>query len=152
MSAGLLAGRVIARRVVLVAGLVAVVIGTFLPWLRSGRVDRNSYAAGDALRQLEKLPTAVGYLLDAWPFLALLCALAAAAAVLNRMPVAAVAGGVAAAVAGSVSGYVIARASGSLVRPVFSGPITTLTGSCVVLVTVLTSLVGTRSNSRQRPT
>jgi hypothetical protein len=148
----MLAGRVIARRVVLVAGLVVMVIGTFLPWLRSGRVDRNSYAAGDALRRLEKLPAAVGYLLDAWPFLALLCALAAAAAVLNRMPIAAVAGVVAAAVAGSVSGYVIARASGSLVRPVFFGPITTLTGSCVVLVTVLTLFLGTRSDARKLPT
>lgn len=142
----------IARRVAMVTGLVVVVIGTFLPWLRSGRVDRNSYAAGDALRQLEKLPAVVGYLLDAWPFLALLCAAAVAAAVLDRMPIAAVTGAVAAAAAGSVSGYVLAKASDSLVRPVFPGPITTLTGSCIVLVTVLTLFLGTRSNARQLPT
>jgi hypothetical protein len=33
-------------------GLVAIVIGTFLPWLRSGTQDRNSYQAGGAVAVL----------------------------------------------------------------------------------------------------
>ena len=34
------------------AGLVVLMIGTFLPWLESGRVSRNSYAGDSALREL----------------------------------------------------------------------------------------------------
>jgi hypothetical protein len=132
---------VISRLVAFVAGLAAVVAGTFLPWLRSGTVDRSSYSAGDVLRRIEALPTALGFLLDVWPFLSLACAAAAALAVLRVDRGALTVGAICAVTAGTTSAVVLVRGSTGLVRPVSTGPLVTLAGATVVFVTVLISLV-----------
>lgn len=55
-------------------GLIVMLTGTFLPWLRSGTARRNSYAASGLLRRLLDVPGWRSVLLHAWPFLALICA------------------------------------------------------------------------------
>lgn len=137
-------------RSVLLAGLAAIVAGTFLPWLRSGTVDRNSYSAGDVLRRIEQLPSALGFLMDVWPFLSLACAAAAALALL-RIDLAALAvAGVCAVVAGTTSAMVLVRGSSGLVRAVSTGPLVTLIGSVLVFVTVLVSATRIQLGVRRR--
>lgn len=140
-----------AWRVVLVAGLAALLAGTFLPWLRSGTVERNSYSAGDVLRQIAQLPSALDFLMDVWPFLSLACAVAAALALLRiDLPALAVSG-VCAVVAGATSGVVLVRGSSGLVRAVSTGPLVTLIGSVLVFVTVLVSSARIRREPRRLP-
>ena len=50
-------------------GLVTIVLGTFLPWLRSGTHERNSYQAGGAVRRLVEPSATVDHLLALWPFI-----------------------------------------------------------------------------------
>lgn len=114
--------------------------GTFLPWLRSGTVERNSYAAGDALRRVEHLPAALGALLDGWPFLSFLCAVAAALLLLGARGWALGLGAFCAVVAGAVAGVVLARGSGGLVRAESTGPVVTLTGVGLISVSVILSV------------
>ena len=124
----------------LLVGLAAIVVGTFLPWLRSGTVDRNSYRAGDLLRRIEQLPAALGFLLNVWPFLSLACA-AAAALVLLRIDWAGLTvAAVCAVVAGTTSGVVLVRGSSGLVRAISTGPLLSLIGSVLVFATVLVSV------------
>src|SRR5882757_5448458 len=56
------------------AGLVTLVVGTFLPWLRSGEVRRNSYTSFGLLRRLIGFPGPAEPLLRAWPLLGAVCA------------------------------------------------------------------------------
>lgn len=140
-----------ALRSVLLAGLAAIVAGTFLPWLRSGTVDRNSYRAGDMLRRIEQLPTALGFLMDVWPFLSLACAGAAALVLLRIDRAALTAAGVCAVVAGTTSAVVLVRGSSGLVRAVPTGPLLTLTGSVLTFATVLVAVARIRLGLRRRP-
>jgi hypothetical protein len=122
------------------------VVGTFLPWLRSGTVDRNSYAAGDALSQVEHLPSA---LLATWPYLSILCALAAALALVGARRWAFGLGAFCAIAAGVVSVVVLVRGSSGLVRAVSTGPGVTLIGVGVISVSVVISLAPVASRQRR---
>jgi hypothetical protein len=123
------------------AGLVVLVIGTFLPWLRSGESQRNSYAAGNALRGLIDLPGILDALVPVWPYVGLWCAAVVAAYALGLRRwaggLALVAGAVAAAVA---IGALSAQANG-FIGPCRSGPVVTLVGSVIVLGVSVWALV-----------
>ncbi len=121
----------------LCAGLAVIVIGTFLPWLRSGRATRNSYATDGAVRRLLQVDGSVDAALRAWPFLSLVCAVAVALVVIGRHRTGA---GVAAAVAlctGAVAMGALLSSSRGLLRPDATGPAVTLTGSILTLLAVL---------------
>ena len=140
-----------ARRSVLLAGLAAIVAGTFLPWLRSGTVERNSYRAGDVLRRIEQLPSALHFLMDVWPFLSLVCAAAAALALLGIDRAALTLAGLCAVVAGTTSAVVLLRGSQGLVRAVSTGPLVTLVGSVLIFATVLVSMARIQLGLGRRP-
>lgn len=125
-------------------GAAAIAIGTFLPWLRSGTVQRDSYRAGSVLRRIGELPSGVSLLFDVWRFVPLVCALAVAAAVLGRPRLGALAGVVVAAVAGTTAGGVLAVGAHSFVRPDILGPAVVLAGSALILATVLIAIVVVR--------
>jgi len=114
------------------AGLVCVVVGTFLPWLYSGSRSRNSYATGGALRRVFDVGGVADALLAAWPFVALACAAAIAALIVGLPRVAAIVGlvAVAAAIAGSIA--MLTADGNGLVRPANTGPIVTLVGALAV--------------------
>ena len=65
------------------AGIAVLVLGTFLPWLRSGRATRNSYEATGAVRRLVHPPGVLDDLFRIWPLLGAVCALAVAVYVLG---------------------------------------------------------------------
>lgn len=127
-----------ARRAVWVAGVVVLVIGTFLPWLRSGRVQRNSYElAGVGVRRLQAADW-VEVLLRGWPFLGVLWAVAVVLLILGRDRAA----GVLAAVLGVVTVlialgglYLAVRLDSSLLAGTVVGPLVTAAGALVVTLT-----------------
>jgi hypothetical protein len=118
-------------------GLVTVVVGTFLPWLRSGSVTRNSYATDGAMRRLLDSDGALGSLLAAWPFVSLACAAAIALLLLGLTRSGAVVGLIAAGSAGTVAVAVLATDSHFIVRPAPAGPTVTLGGAVLAGLAVL---------------
>jgi hypothetical protein len=127
------------------------VAGTFLPWLRSGTVDRNSYRAGDVLRRIEQLPAVLGFLMEIWRFLPLACAVAAALVLLRIDWAGLTVAAVCAVVAGTSSAVVLVRGSSGLVRAVSTGPLLSLTGSALTFATVLFSATRIELPLRRRP-
>ncbi|MDJ0767271.1 MAG: hypothetical protein QNJ12_00705 [Ilumatobacter sp.] len=69
----------VAPTLVTVAGIVTIV-GTFLPWVRSGSADRSSYATFDIVDRLGFSPDGpVGWALRLWPLVPLLVVLSVVA-------------------------------------------------------------------------
>ena len=67
-----------ARSWAIATGSVVAVIGTFLPWLRSGAADRSSYELFALVDRLGFSPDGyVGWALRLWPLVPLLFAIAA---------------------------------------------------------------------------
>lgn len=123
------------------AGLVVLMIGTFLPWLESGRVSRNSYAGDSALRELVDVGGALDAVLRAWPFVGLACAAAVALVLLGRTRTGAVLGGLAAACAAALAGWALQSPAHGVVRPAGTGPATTLIGAALSLLAALPILL-----------
>ena len=68
----------------IVVGGAAAVLGTFLPWLRSGAVDRSSYEVFDLVERLGFAPDGwFGWMLRLWPLVPLLFVFGAVAQFLS---------------------------------------------------------------------
>jgi hypothetical protein len=115
-------------------GLALVVVGTFLPWLRSGRATRNSYATDGAVRRLLEVSGAADAALRAWPFVSLLCAAAVALIVLGYPRLGIAVAALAAVSAGVVAGWALASSSRGLIQPATAGPAVTLAGAGVTVL------------------
>ena len=116
------------------AGLVTMVLGTFLPWLRSGEVQRNSYASFGVLRRLIGFHGAAEMLLRGWPLLGAVCALVVVLA---------------------VAGGALAHQPAAGVRVESLGPIVTITGTVGITaaaIVILISRMWDRRASRDRAT
>jgi predicted anti-sigma-YlaC factor YlaD len=123
-------------------GLIVTVVGTFLPWLRSGEVRRNSYTSFGLLRRLIGFPGPAELLLRAWPLLGAVCAVVVLVAVVVRPRFAAGLALLVAAWSASVAGGALAHDAVGLVRVDALGPIVTLSGgaaSAVAAILALTS-------------
>lgn len=104
-------------------------LGSFLPWLRSGHATRNSYQTDGAIDRLLELDAAPHLALRLWPFVSLACAAAIVLLVFGLLRIAAVVTLLCSVVAGAV-------AAGALVAPRVAsiavaqlGPSVTLAGS-----------------------
>jgi hypothetical protein len=131
------------------AGLVCVVIGTFLPWLYSGSRSRNSYATDGAVRRLLGVEGLGSAALAVWPFVSLACAAAVAALVVGLARTAALVGALASfgAAAGAIA-MLAANGSGTI-QPANVGPTVTLVGSIAALASISIQLLpSTRFNRR----
>jgi hypothetical protein len=117
-------------------GVVALLVGTFLPWLYSGRIGKNSYQlAGVGQRRLNT-PLWVDAMLVLWPYLGPLLAIAAVLLLVRRRRTA----GILSAAVGLTSGLVAAavvvvgaRMSSSILSVSHSGPVVTVVGSVAVI-------------------
>jgi len=136
-AAGPRTARATLARAGLCTGLAVIVVGTFLPWLRSGRATRNSYATDGAVRRLLQLDGTVDAALRAWPFLSLACAVAAALVLVGRRRIGAGVAAVVALCTGAVAAGALLSSSRGLLRPDTTGPAVTLTGSILTLLAVL---------------
>lgn len=117
--------------------VVFLVVGTFLPWIRSGRVQRNSYEiAGVGVRRLDA-GSVVGHLLQAWPYLGPLWAVVVILVILGRRRSAAAVALILAVLTGlvAVGGLVLAvRLHTGVLAGVVLGPAVTLVGAIGVAV------------------
>lgn len=115
-------------------GLVLIVIGTFLPWLRSGRVLRNSYETDGAIRRLLATEGFVHGALAVWPAVSLACAGVIALYTLGARGAGIALAAVTSLVAAAVGiGALTAPPLGSLSVQT-SGPAVTVAGSILVLL------------------
>jgi hypothetical protein len=114
-------------------GLVAVV-GTFLPWLRSGTRDRTSYEIFSLVDRLGiSQSSVVGWGLRLWPVVPFLLVLAMTLVWFPRKWITGAAVAVAAGYAGVVAVAVATASSNSLIT-VEAGPIVTLVGVVILVV------------------
>ena len=127
-----------ARLSMVCLGLVVVVIGTFLPWLRSGSVDRNSYAVGGAVRRLLPVHGAAEAALSAWPFVGLLCATAIGLILFGLVRTGAAVAAATALVCAVVSAWVLTTSGQGVIRRAALGPSTTLAGAVITVLAVIT--------------
>ncbi|HKN96310.1 MAG TPA: hypothetical protein VJX10_04260 [Pseudonocardiaceae bacterium] len=130
---------------VAVAGLAILVLGTFLPWLRSGDVLRDSYQSVGALRTLVE-GTGFGVLLNAWLMVIPACVVCVALYALRLRRVSAGLGVVVALAVGVAAGLVVAQGDdpGALIGAASAGPAVTLAGATAVLVGAIAVLAGPR--------
>ncbi|MCW2497924.1 hypothetical protein [Jatrophihabitans sp.] len=128
-------------RTVGIAGLAVTIVGTFLPWLGSGSAERNSYAAGGAVRTLMSPSRPVQDLLGLWPLLGMVAAAAVAALVLGRAVVALGLALVVAAVAGGGALAVLPMKGNRYAHVLSTGPLTTLAGATLIALAGVISLV-----------
>ena len=129
-------------RLLLCAGPAVLVIGTFLPWLRSGRTSRNSYATDGAVRRLLDVDGLTAAALRMWPFVSLLCAAAIALVLLGRVAAGAALAAVAALAAGPLASWALGAGSRGLLHAATTGPAVTLAGAILTLGGVLTCASG----------
>jgi hypothetical protein len=136
------------------AGLAVIVVGTFLPWLRSGRATHNSYQADGTVQRLLDIRGPLRTALAVWPFVGLACAAVAALFALGLRASAAVLGLVLGAGAGAVAIGVLNVRGNTFARPAHPGPIVTLTGVILLMATATLLLLGRRGadgHGRDRP-
>lgn len=138
------------------AGLGGIVLGSFLPWLRSGSATRNSYTADGLLRRTLQPGGAIPVLLHSWPYLSLGCALAAALLLAGPgyAPAAArlgaLVGLLVAAATGTVAIWALdSVASSGLVRLARVGPLVTLCSAALAALGALGGLVPSRHRQRR---
>lgn len=123
--------------VVALAGLTILIAGTFLPWLVSGEVRRNSYEIVGVINRLGLLASGPGSVLAAvWPFLGPTCILPVLAGLLRWWRTAGVLcvllGVTCAVLAGMALVLAVGRsAAGVSLDPV--GPVTVLLGSVIAI-------------------
>jgi hypothetical protein len=123
----ILIGRVAAT----IGGLVAV-LGTFLPWLRSGTRRRNSYDIFSLVDRLGFSPSSIiGWAVRLWPLAPFLLALTVTFVWFPRKWIGRAIAIVAVAYVGIVSVAVRSARSSSLIR-IESGPLVTLAGAIVL--------------------
>jgi hypothetical protein len=126
-----------------VSGLV-LVIGTFLPWVRSGAADRHSYELFGLVERLGFAPDGpIGWAIRLWPFVPLLLVTAALAMWWHRRRLGVVLGFVAALYAGGVAVAIEAAPEAGPLRIRF-GPWVTLVGAAGLLVISIVEVVRLR--------
>jgi hypothetical protein len=119
------------------AGLAVVLVGTFLPWLRSGDTLRDSYQSIDVLRVQPTPPDGpVGVLLYAWLTLIPLCSISIALYALRLRRAAALVACLVAVLAAVTSVLAVLHLGGPTDPIGFSptGPIVTLMGAAAALI------------------
>lgn len=127
--------------VVMAAGAVVTIVGTLLPWVRTGGVQRNSY---DVFVLVERLGISesdlVGYGLRRWPLVPLLVVAAVVLAWWGWPHAGAVIGIVGGVYAGGV-GATVATADAVQVVDIKAGATVTAVGAAVLLLGSITALV-----------
>ena len=124
-------------RVVATVGAAVALVGTFLPWLRSGSRRRNSY---DIFSLVERLgiseSSVVGWGLRVWPLAPLLLVSAATLQWFPRKWITGLAAAIAAAYVGGVAIAVMTATTSSLVAVEY-GPTVTLAGAVLIAIGAL---------------
>lgn len=123
------------------AGLLLVAVGTFLPWLRSGGTELQSYQVGGLMDRLAHFDDAFAVaVLRAWPAVPLVSAVCIALFTLGWTRSAAVATVLLAGPVGTVVALLAwVKGNGAIgpVEVIWAGPITTFAGSILAVAGAL---------------
>ncbi|MFC4858999.1 hypothetical protein [Actinophytocola glycyrrhizae] len=134
------------------AGLTTVGIGTFLPWVVSGTVLRDSYQSIAVIRTVGVLDgNPLALLLDAWTLLIPVITLCIVVYAVGFRRSAATISTVVAIISGTVAGFATVLGGGEDISLGISstGPVTTLIGSVLALVGVVGIFTGRRSSATE---
>ncbi|TDP91984.1 hypothetical protein EV186_108197 [Labedaea rhizosphaerae] len=125
-------------------GVVLIVVGTFLPWFRSGSTRRDSYQAIGLIRFYRLLDgSPFDPLLTVWVGLTPAITLCVVAYALGLRRTAACVAGVLAVLTGTVATVAVVQVDdGGLLGVAGTGPAVTLTGSALVLLGAIGVLAG----------
>ena len=123
------------------AGLITTLVGTFLPWLQSGGVRRNSYTSFGVLRRLIGFHGAAEATIRIWPLLGVACAIVVLVALAGLWRSAAALGLLVAAWSATVAGGALARDPVGPVRVDLLGPIVTVLGSTATAAAAILTLI-----------
>lgn len=131
----------------LLVGTAVVVVGAFLPWVRSGTSSRSSFAMVRSADRLGIVDGGVGLLvLRAWYLVPLIAAAVVVLETIHRRRAAAVVGLALSAVVAAVAALVLVAAPDPGV-----GPVVAIAGAAMVLAGAVVALVD-RRRSRPRAT
>jgi hypothetical protein len=129
-------------------GLILVTLGTFLPWLRSGSVYRDSYQSLGVLRELGF----IGGLVNVWVAMIPVAAMAIAVYAVGLRRSAAVVATVLAIIMGTIAGAAAVQGGGEggLIGIASTGPTVTLVGAALALLGAVIVLVTQRKRAKQQ--
>ena len=133
-------------------GLVVVAVGTFLPWVRSGAVLRDSYQSISVLRTVKALDDSpLELILDAWTMIIPAVTVCIVLYALGFRRSAATISTIVAIISGTVGGVAAVVSGGEGVRLGIagSGPTTTSVGAVLTLVGVVGIFAGRRRSATE---
>lgn len=134
------------------AGLLVVSVGTFLPWVRSGAVLRDSYQSIAVIRTLDVLDGGpLTLVLDAWTMIIPLVTVCVVAYALGFRGTAATISAVLAIISGTIAGAATVVSGGEGVRLGIDGigPTTTSVGAGLTLIGVVVIFAGRRRSATE---
>jgi uncharacterized membrane protein len=127
-------GRAAVTATVAVAvGLVLIVVGTFLPWLRSGSSSRNSFRAAGLIDRLLHPPGVAGIFLTVWPGVVFACAAAIAGLVIGLRWLATLLAALLGVVVAAVAGTTLLLPARTYASVIVAGPAVCVAGAALVL-------------------
>jgi hypothetical protein len=142
----------VAAAAVTATGLVIVAVGTFLPWVRSGTVLRDSYQSIAVVRSIGVLDgTPLTLLIDVWTLLIPISTVCLIAYALGFRRSSATVSAVVAIISGTVSGAATVISGGEEIHLGISsiGPVTTFVGAVLTLVGVVGIFAGRRGRATE---
>jgi hypothetical protein len=134
------------------AGLVTVAVGTFLPWVRSGSVLRDSYESISLIRTIRVLDgSPLALIIDAWTFLIPISTLCLIAYGVGFRRSAATIAVIVAIISGTIAGAATVISGGEEIQLGISsiGPTTTLVGAVLTLGGVVGVFAGRRGRATE---
>lgn len=132
------------------AGLVIVAIGTFLPWVKSGRVLRDSYESISIIRTIGIIrDSPLNLVIDAWTMIVPMITLCVAAYAFGFRRSAATLAAIVALFCGTVGGGAAVVSSGddASLGIAGTGPMVTLIGGVLALLGVIGVFIGRRTRA-----
>jgi hypothetical protein len=140
----------LAGAVVAAVGLLTVAVGTFLPWVRSGKVLRDSYESIAVVRTIEVLDgSPFALVLDVWTMLIPISTLCVLGYAVGFRRWAATISSIIAIISGTVAGAatVVSGDEGAHLAVSHTGPTTTVIGAVLTLIGVVGVFTGRRGNA-----
>lgn len=142
----------LAGAVLTAVGLVVIAVGTFLPWVVSGSVLRDSYESIAVVRTIKVLDgNPLLLVIDAWTLLIPISTLCQVVYALGLRRVAATISAAVAIISGTIAGAATVVSGGEEVRLGISsaGPTTTLIGSVLALAGIVGIFLGRRGQATE---
>lgn len=136
-----------------VVGLVLAILGTFLPWVRSGMVLRDSYESIGVMRRIDVLDDSpLELVLTGWIAIIPVVTLCVVVYIVGFRRTAAVVSTIVAIFCGTIAGIATVVSGGDEVLGIDStGPNVTLIGSVLALLGSVGVVIGQRRSATENP-